>query len=257
MGRDLVRDELRFLGPEDVGEQVEHLKLRPFDLFEGLVDQAPKSFLCPRLLHASTVRLDDWSEPVPVGIVSRVARLPFTDPGRNLNVNIFRVLAHAPEAARGFSSCGSRLLGETKLDPKLRELVIDAISVKLNSPYEWSHHAKWALDVGATAEELEALRSGNHDVLGPLERTVVEYAIKVEDNAVTDADIKALQDAGFDEQQIVEITLVAGFYGMTARFLNAMDVEYDEGNPQDFAIPETSGSSMARETIERMNERKG
>ncbi len=184
-----------------------------------------------------------------------MARLPFTDPGRNLNVNIFRVLAHAPEAARGFSSCGSRLLGETKLEPKLRELVIDAISVKLNSPYEWSHHAKWALDVGATPAELEALKSGDYSNLGPLERTVVEYANKVEDNTVTDADIEGLTNAGFDEQQIVEITLVAGFYGMTARFLNAMDVEYDEGNPQDFAIPDTSGSSAARETIERMNQR--
>jgi uncharacterized peroxidase-related enzyme len=191
-----------------------------------------------------------------MGIVSQMARLPFTDPGRNLNVNIFRVLAHAPEAARGFSSCGSRLLGETKLEPKLRELVIDAISVKLNSPYEWSHHAKWALDVGATPDELEALKSGNHDSLGPLERAVVEYAIKVEDNTVTQDDIDGLKTAGFDEQQIVELTLVAGFYGMTARFLNAMDVEYDEGNPQDFAIPETSGSSVARESIERLNQRK-
>ena len=185
-----------------------------------------------------------------------MARLPFTDPGRNLAVNIFRVLAHAPEAARGFSSCGSRLLGETKLEPKLRELVIDAISVKLNSPYEWSHHAKWALDVGATAVELEALKSGDYSNLGPLERAVVEYALKVEDNTVTQADIDGLLAAGFDEQQIVEITLVAGFYGMTARFLNAMDVEYDDGNPQDFAIPDVSGSSAARESIERMNQRK-
>jgi 4-carboxymuconolactone decarboxylase len=185
-----------------------------------------------------------------------VARLPFTDPGRNLGVNIFRVMAHAPEAARGFSSCGSRLLGETKLDDKLRELVIDAISVKLDCPYEWSHHGKWALDVGATPEELEALKSGTFDALGPRERAVVSYAMKVEDGTVTDGDIDGLKTAGFDDQEIVEITLVAGFYGMTARFINAMDVEYDEGNPQDFAIPAGSGSSLARETVERLAERK-
>ncbi|HYZ92150.1 MAG TPA: carboxymuconolactone decarboxylase family protein [Actinomycetota bacterium] len=181
-----------------------------------------------------------------------MARLPFTDPGENLGVNIFRVMAHAPEAARGFSSCGSRLLGETKLDHKLRELVINAISVELNSPYEWSHHAKWALDVGATVDELEALKSGDLDKLDSKERTVVDYALKVEANEVNDADIEALRAAGFDDREIVEITLVAGFYGMTARFINAMDVEYDEGNPQDFAIPESSGSSRARESVERL-----
>ena len=181
-----------------------------------------------------------------------MARLPFTDPGKNLGVNIFRVLSHAPEAARGFSSCGSRLLGETKLEDKLRELVIDAISVKLDCPYEWSHHGKWALDVGATPEELEALKSGDLAKLGPRERSVVAYALKVEDNTVTDADIDGLKAAGFDDQEIVEITLVAGFYGMTARFLNAMDVEYDEGNPQDFTIPGTDGDSLARKSVERL-----
>jgi uncharacterized peroxidase-related enzyme len=185
-----------------------------------------------------------------------MARLPFIDPGKNLGVNIFRVMAHAPEAARGFSSCGSRLLGETKLDDKLRELVIDAISVKLDCPYEWSHHGKWALDVGATPDELEALKSGNYDALGPRERAVVTYAIRVEDNAVTEDDIQRLKDNGFDDQEIVEMTLVAGFYGMTARFLNAMDVEYDEGSPQDFAIPNAEGDSAARRSVERLAERK-
>ncbi len=183
-----------------------------------------------------------------------MARLPFTDPGRNLGVNIFRVMAHAPEAAKGFSSCGSRLLGQTKLDTRLRELVINAISLKLDSPYEWSHHAKWALDVGASPDDLEALKSGDLTKLGEPARTVVEYALKVEANEVTDEDVEGLRQAGLDDQEIVEVTLVAGFYGMTARFLNAMDVEYDEGNPQDFAIPDEAGASRARESVERLQQ---
>ncbi len=180
-----------------------------------------------------------------------MARLPFTDPGKNLAVNIFRVMNHAEQAAKGFASCGSRLLGQTKLDAKLRELVINAVSVQLDSPYEWSHHGKWALDVGATPQDLEALKSGDHAKLGARERAVVTYALKVDANDVTEADIESLRGIGLDDQEIVELTLVAGFYGMTARFLNAMDVEYDEGNPQDFAIPEQSGSSQAREVVER------
>jgi alkylhydroperoxidase family enzyme len=131
--------------------------------------------------------------------------------------------------------------------------VINAISLKLDSPYEWSHHAKWALDVGASVDDLEALKRGNHDELAPNERTVVDYALKVEANDVKEQDIDALRSIGLDDQEIVELTLVAGFYGMTARFLNAMDVEYDDGAPQDFAIPEAKGSSQARETVERLS----
>jgi 4-carboxymuconolactone decarboxylase len=180
-----------------------------------------------------------------------VARLPFTDPGKNLAVNIFRVMSHSEPGAKGFSSLGSRILGQTKVDAKLRELVIDAISVKLDCPYEWSHHAKWALDVGATAEELEALRDKAHDRLGPLERACVEYAYKVDDSTVTDADIAGLKDQGLTDENIVELTLTAGFYGMTARFLNAMNVEYDPDVPENFEIP-GSGGSDAKKFVERL-----
>jgi uncharacterized peroxidase-related enzyme len=179
-----------------------------------------------------------------------VARLPFTDPGENLGVNIFRVMNNAPMAAKGYSSLGSRLLTQTSLDPKLRELVINAVSLKLDCPYEWSHHGKWALDVGVSREQLEALKNDDYSALGDLERACVEYALKLEANDVSDADIDALRNVGLDDQQIVEITVVAGFYGMTARFLNAMDVDYDEGNPQNFALPDEAGASRARRSVE-------
>lgn len=152
--------------------------------------------------------------------------------------NIFRALGHAPAVMKGFSSMGSRLLNETTLDKRIRELVINAISLKLDAPYEWSHHAKWLLDVGGSADELEALKAGDLDRLGPLERACVAYAYKVEDATVTDADVDELRRGGLDDQQIVELTILAGFYGMTARFLLAMGVQVDEGNPDGFALPE-------------------
>jgi AhpD family alkylhydroperoxidase len=179
-----------------------------------------------------------------------VPRVPYTDPGEQLPLNIFRTINHAPKLAKGYAGLGGRILARTDLDPKLRELVINAISVHLDCPYEWSHHGKWALDVGATPEELEALKAREYSRLGPRERACVEYALKVDANDVSDADVEALRAAGLDERTIVELTLTASFYGMTARFLNAMDVELDEGNPKDFAIPEQSGESAARRTIE-------
>jgi alkylhydroperoxidase family enzyme len=38
------------------------------------------------------------------------------------------------------------------------------------------------------------------------------------------------------DEQIVELTVLAGFYGMTARYLLALGVEIDQGNP-DFSVP--------------------
>ena len=51
-----------------------------------------------------------WREICPGEYRFDVARLPFTDPGNLLAVNIFRVMAHAPAAAKGFASCGTRIL---------------------------------------------------------------------------------------------------------------------------------------------------
>ena len=166
-------------------------------------------------------------------------RVPYKEDAA-LPINIFRTLAHSEPVQKGFSSLGGRLLNQTSLDVRVRELVINAISVKLRAPYEWSHHAKWLLDNGGNAEELEALKAGNFDGFSPLERACLTYAYKVEDTTVTDDDVAGLRSAGLTDAQIVELTVLAGFYGATARFLLAMDVGVDEGNPDNFGLPEGS-----------------
>ena len=176
-------------------------------------------------------------------------RLPYTDNGDLPPFNIFKQLNHAPKVAGAYSRMGGMLLARADLDPKLRELVINAISLELDCDYEWSHHARWALDVGNTTDDLNALKEREHGRLGDRERTVVEYALKVEANDVEDEDVEALRKIGLDDKQIVELTLTAGFYGMTARFLNAIAVEVDEGNPANFDVPDESGTSKAREVI--------
>ncbi len=176
-------------------------------------------------------------------------RLPDTDHGELPAFNIFRQLNHAPKVAGAYARMGGMLLARADLDPKLRELVINAISLELDCDYEWSHHGKWALDVGNTPDDLQALKDRDYSKLGEKERAVVTYALKVEANDLTDADVDALKQLGFTDKEVVELTLTAGFYGMTARFLNAVDVQIDEGNPANFDIPDTTGSSKSREVI--------
>ncbi len=178
-----------------------------------------------------------------------MARLPDADHGDLPAFNIFRQLNHAPKVAGAYSRMGGMLLARADLDPKLRELVINAISLELDCDYEWSHHGKWALDVGNTPDDLEALKARDYSKLGERERTVVTYALRVEANDVTEADLESLRKIGLDDKQIVELTLTAGFYGMTARFLNALGVEIDPGNPANFDVPNTEGTSKAREVI--------
>jgi alkylhydroperoxidase family enzyme len=228
----------RVLGADDLGEHFQHLVLDPLDLGERVLDLAPE--LGSFELHPLQGIRDfaEWRKPVLTSIVSRMPRVPEQEELLPVPFNIFRALGHAPTVTKGFSSMGSRLLNETELDVHIRELVINSISLKLHAPYEWSHHARWLLDAGGSTDELEALKSGDLSSFGPLERACLEFANKVEDTSVTDADVDGLRKAGLSDRQIVELTMLVGFYGMTARFLLAMDVGIDEGNPDGFALPE-------------------
>jgi AhpD family alkylhydroperoxidase len=159
-----------------------------------------------------------------------MARVPYVDAGEDmLPMHIFQSMANAPEMLKGFSALGGRLLRRGVLDPRIRELVINAIALKTGCAYEWSHHVGMARDAGVTDEELRALREDRLESLGAVERTCVEYARAVDDVKVTADDVARLRTEGLSDAQIVELTILAGFYGMTARYLLAMAVELDEG----------------------------
>lgn len=161
-----------------------------------------------------------------------MARVAYTQVPEGLpDFNIFRTIAHNPQMLKGYGDLGGRLIFRGSLDPRLREIVINAIAVKTGCGYEWSHHVGIGRQSGMTDDELRAIRDGDLGALGDTERLYIDYAFKVDDKQVTDTDVEALRAAGLDDGRIVELTILAGFYGMTARYLLALDVEIDEGNP--------------------------
>lgn len=165
-----------------------------------------------------------------------MARVGYTEAEGQPPFNIFRTLANAPQVLKGFGDLGGRLLFRGTLDQRVRELVINAVSCKLDAVYEWSHHVGMARAAGVTDDELRAVREGKLEALDGVERACVEFAHKVDDRTVSDADVDGLRAHGLSDGQIVELAVLAAFYGMTARFLLALDVEIDEGNP-DFSQP--------------------
>ena len=73
------------------------------------------------------------------------------------NINLHRMLAHNPGAARAFSGLGQYIRHCTALDPRLRELAILQVGWLARSAYEWSHHIKIGRDFGVSDADIEAL----------------------------------------------------------------------------------------------------
>jgi alkylhydroperoxidase family enzyme len=142
-------------------------------------------------------------------------------------LNIFRVLSHSPEAMRRFMKFGSYLLEEGKLDPKLRELAILRAGAVCRSPYEFGQHIGFARRVGLDDAKIKATLAAGATALDDREAAVVAFAGELsQDSRVSVATFDAVA-AFLDEEQIVELTFVVGYYNMVSRLLNALAVDVD------------------------------
>jgi alkylhydroperoxidase family enzyme len=164
---------------------------------------------------------EDPDDPVLAALFSA-----FREEGR-APIWLYRTLAHAPRALRGFSAAGRALRGEASAPRALRELAIMRTAQLTASAYEWSHHRPMALRAGVREEQLVALaewRAG--ECFDARERAVLRCADEVHAAALTDEAFAELQRR-FPPDQVVELVMTAAFYQAVARVLQAFAVEVE------------------------------
>ena len=101
----------------------------------------------------------------------------------------------------------------------------------IGSPHCLLAHGRKALRAGVlSADGLAAFAQGDDTDFTAAEQAVVRYAerLSTDPRGMTDADAQALRDAGFDDRQIVDITLAAAARNYFSRALLALVVPTDE-----------------------------
>ena len=150
-------------------------------------------------------------------------------------LNIFRALSHSPVALRRFMKFGSYFLTEGKLDPKLRELAILRAGYLCHSPYEFSQHVSFGRRTGLSDSQIRGIAEPNVALFAPQEMAVLTYAGELTtESRVSDATYGAVS-AFLNDEEIVELTMVTGFYNMVSRTLNALQVDIDAPAVRDLA----------------------
>lgn len=150
-------------------------------------------------------------------------------------LNIFRALSHSPEALRRFMKFGSYFLDEGKLDPKLRELAILRAGYLCRAPYEVSQHVSFGRRVGLSDSQIRGVAEPNHALFAPKEMAVLAFAGELTSGArVSDAPYSAVAEF-LNDEEIVELILVIGYYNMVSRALNALEVDIDPAAALDLA----------------------
>jgi 4-carboxymuconolactone decarboxylase len=148
--------------------------------------------------------------------------------------NLYRALGnHAPLAA-AWTEFARAIRFESRTPRMLRELIILRGAQLMRAEYEWAQHLKMARKAGVREAQIAALAgwrdSGEFDAR---EKAALELAEAVTRGEVSDA-VYAAVSTHFDHATYVELSLVAAFYAMVARMLDAMRIQL-EPEARDYA----------------------
>ncbi len=169
-----------------------------------------------------------------------MARLPYLDKSDLLpehqdllarNLNLYRVLAHSPRAARSLNTLARYVRDGSRLDPRLRELAILQVSYLTGSAWGFSHHVRIGREVGVSDDDIRAIgqeTSGQPTQLEPLAKAVLRAAREMTiDLAISDETFAALQRE-LDNERLTDLVVAIAFYNGLVRLLATMHVDVEE-----------------------------
>lgn len=147
-------------------------------------------------------------------------------------LNIFGTLAHRPDLLQPFLALGGTLLLHGRIPGREREIVILRIGAKAASVYEFGQHQLIGAQSGLSQAEIAQLAGDVDDGdWSEDDRALIALADELsDDDAVTDATWTDLTRR-WDEGQLVELLLLAGYYRMVSGFLNGVGAALDHGVP--------------------------
>src|SRR5258708_6106846 len=145
-------------------------------------------------------------------------------------LNVFTTLAHNLKLLKRLNVLGGYFIGRGRLSGRDREIVILRSAWRAGSGYEFGQHT--LLGGGAGLSDLENLRvAKGSPQCGPSEAALIAMVDELDSKVVvSDTTWKALEQK-YDNDQLLEVLLLAGFYRMLAGLLNTVGVELDEGVP--------------------------
>jgi len=141
--------------------------------------------------------------------------------------NLYRALGNHPELTAAWTEFSKVLRHDTRTPRALRELVILRGAQLMRSEYEWAQHLPMARKSGVREAQIRDLPGWRNST----EFDAQEKAALALGEAVTagHVDDRVYEEARrqFDAHDYVEIAIVAAFYAMVGRMLDAMAVPLD------------------------------
>ena len=141
--------------------------------------------------------------------------------------NLYRALGNHPALAAAWTEFARGIRYDSRTPRELRELMILRGAQLMRSEYEWAQHLKMARKFGVPEAQIAALAGWRtSDAFNEREKAALLLAEAVANADVSD-EVYAAVSRHFDHASFVELSLVAAFYAMVARMLDAMRVQLE------------------------------
>lgn len=145
-------------------------------------------------------------------------------PGRGI-LNLHRMMAHAPQLMKASGEMALALRRGTGLSRALVEIVILRVAQLTDCAYERAQHLPLARTAGVSDQQIaEVARWRDSSAFTEAEMAALAFTEKAAvGNRVADGDVAELRRY-FSPREIVELTMLIGFYVSTAILLNALAI---------------------------------
>jgi uncharacterized peroxidase-related enzyme len=138
--------------------------------------------------------------------------------------HFFRTMANRPEVLQNFVPLYGAIAGPGSVERRTKELVYLACSFANECAYCTAAHVASGKKAGITPEEMEAIQTEQDHGFSQPERAAIQYARELTRTADA-ADTRAALLEHFNDEQVVEITLVAAMANFTNRFNNGLGMQ--------------------------------
>ena len=142
-------------------------------------------------------------------------------------IHFFRLMANRPEVLKNFVPLYGSIVGPGSVDQRTKELVYLTVSYSNKCAYCTAAHVASGRKAGVTEDEMRALQSGQDGGFTAPERAAIEYARELTRTADA-AQTRDALNAHYNDEQIVEITLVAAIANFTNRLNNGLDLQPEQ-----------------------------
>ncbi|MGA2741003.1 MAG: carboxymuconolactone decarboxylase family protein [Bryobacteraceae bacterium] len=141
----------------------------------------------------------------------------------NRPIHFFRLMANRPEVLKSFVPLYGSIMAPGSVDPRTKELIYLTVSYTNKCAYCTAAHVASSRKAGVSEDEMRALQAAQDGGFTAPERAAIDYARELTRTA-DGAQTRDTLNQYYNDEQIVEITLIAALANFTNRFNNGLDL---------------------------------